>query len=287
VGPRRQTGARGWELTSRASWRLGVLKRRVRAYVRGVDERPPADPTNTQFLLHLSGYRWVAETFGPLRARRVLDVASGEGYGSGTLAAGGATVVGIDLDAVVVRRARGAYPGARFLRMDATRLAFRAESFDLAISQDTLEHIVDDAGFVAEVERVLTSDGVLVLFTPHALVHTRAPANPYHVREYSPESLRALLCAQFGSVRLFGRRPAARMSCAEAGLNDVRRWDPLGFRRFIVPPGVRHRLGSWILRCRGRAGLEMLSAADVEYREGVEDSGTLIAVCHKRVGLAG
>jgi len=31
----------------------------------------------------------------------------------------------------------------------------------------------------------------------------------------------------------------------------------------------------------------MLSAADVEYLEGVQDSGTLIAVCHKRVGPAG
>jgi len=267
--------------------RLGVLKRRLRACLRGVDERPPADPTNTQFLLHLSGYRWVAETFAPLRARRVLDVASGEGYGSGMLAADGATVVGIDLDAVVVRRARGAYPVARFLRMDAVRLAFRPECFDLVISQDTLEHIDDDARFVTEVERALARDGVLVLFTPHALVHTAAPANPYHVREYSAESLRALLRARFGSVRLFGRRPAARMSRVETGLNAVRRWDPLGLRRLVVPPGVRHRLGSWILRRQGSAGLEMLSAADVEYFEGVEDSGTLIAVCHKRVGPAG
>jgi len=262
--------------------RLSVLRRRLRACVRGVDERPPADPTNTQFLLHLSGYRWVAEKFGPLRARRVLDVASGEGYGSGTLAANGATVIGIDLDRVVVSRARGAYPGAHFFRMDAVRLAFRAESFDLVISQDTLEHIEDDAGFVAEVEQVLTRDGVLVLFTPHAPVHTETPANPYHVREYSAESLQALLGMRFGSVRLFGRRPAARMRGAETGLNAVRRWDLLGLRRLVVPPSVRHRLGSWILRRQGGAALETLSTADVEYFEGVEDSGTLIAVCRKR-----
>jgi SAM-dependent methyltransferase len=240
------------------------------------------DPTNTQFLVHLSGYRWVADTFGPLGARRVLDVASGEGYGSGMLAANGATVVGVDLDRVVVSRARGAYPGAHFFRMDAVRLGFRAETFDLVISQDTLEHIEDDAGFVAEVERVLARDGVLVLFTPHARVHTGTPANPYHVREYSAESLQALLGMRFGSVRLFGRRPAARMRGAERGLDAVRRWDLLGLRRLVVPPKVRHRLGSWILRRQGGAALETLSTADVEYCEGVADSGTLVAVCRKR-----
>lgn len=284
VGQGRRPAARSRERTSGVSRHLGVLTRRLRACVRGVHERPPADPTNTQFLLHLSGYRWVAETFGRPRARRVLDVASGEGYGSGLLAAEGATVVGVDLDAAVLRRARAAYPVARFLRMDAARLAFRDESFDLAVSQDTLEHIEDDAGFVTDVERVLTRDGVLVLFTPHAPVHTTAPANPYHVREYSAESLRALLGARFGSVRLFGRRPAVRMRGAERGLNSVRRWDPLGLRRLLVPPGVRHRLGSWILRRQGGAGLEALSTADVEYFEGVEDSDTLIAVCRKGLG---
>ena len=281
MGQEHQTSARSRDRTSGVSRHLGVLTLRLRARIRGVDERPPADPTNTQFLLHLSGYRWAAETFGPLRARQVLDVASGEGYGSGLLAASGATVVGVDLDAAVLSRARAAYPAARFLRMDAVRLALRDESFDLTVSQDTLEHIQDDTGFVADLERVLRRDGVLVLFTPHAPVHTLAPANPYHVREYSAESLRALLRPRFGSVRLFGRRPAARMRGAETGLNAVRRWDPLGLRRLLVPPGVRHRLGSWILRRRGGAGLETLSTTDVEYFEGVADSGTLIAVCRK------
>src|SRR5207245_2133089 len=93
---------------------VGSVASGSRRRIRGVDERPPADPTNTQFLLHLSGYRWAAETFGPLRARQVLDVASGEGYGSGLLAASGATVVGVDLDAAVLSRARAAYPAARF-----------------------------------------------------------------------------------------------------------------------------------------------------------------------------
>lgn len=258
---------------------LASVGRRLRARVAGVDERTPADQTNTQFLIHLSGYQWVADTFGPLAGRRVLDAAAGEGYGSGLLVDLGAEVVGIDLDLAAMRRARRAYPRAGFVSMDAARLAFRDGEFDVVVSQDTLEHVLDDRTFVHEMARVLAPDGLLVLFTPHAPQHTTTPANPYHLREYSQRSLIDLLAAGFSTIRLFGRRPGGRMRAAEAGLDSVRHWDPFGVRRWLVPSAVRHRLGSWVLRRRGREELETLGAADVEYFEGGEGSTTLIAVC--------
>ena len=44
-----------------------------------------------------------------VRGRRVLDIASGEGYGAAMLAATAARVVGIDLDPGAVRHARDTY----------------------------------------------------------------------------------------------------------------------------------------------------------------------------------
>ncbi len=263
---------------------LAALGRRLGARLRGVDERAPAEATNTQFVVQLSGYAWVARTLGPLRGRLVLDAASGEGYGAPVLAAAGARVVGIDLDRSAAVRAARAHPDARFLAMDAAALGLRADAFDLVVSQDTLEHVDDDTGFVAEMHRVLRPGGRLVVFTPHAPVHTLRPANPFHLREYSPSSLLALLDRRFEAIRIFGRRPAAALRRAESEMDRLRRYDPLGLRRLVVPRFVRHRVGSWVTRRRGGAALADFSAADVEYFEGAQDSGTLIAVAVKPGG---
>lgn len=264
----------------------GTLGQRLQARLRGVDERAPAAATNTQFLIQVSGYEWVAGTCGPLAGRLVLDAATGEGYGAGVLRQAGARVVGIDLDRAAVGRASRAHPGVRFVAMDAAILAFGADTFDLVVSQDTLEHVADDTGLVGETHRVLKPGGVFALFTPHAPQHTQTPANPFHLREYSPQSLLALLGRHFDEVRLFGRRPGPGMRAAEQGMDSVRRYDPFGLRRLLVPRFVRHRLGSFLLHRRGGAGLERLSATDVEYFEGVKGSGTLIAVCVKRGATA-
>lgn len=258
------------------------LARRLRARLRGAVERTPAVRTNTQHLVQLSGYRWVADTLGPLGGRRVLDVASGEGDGAAALAAAGAAVVGVDLDARALARAARACPAGRFVRMDAAALAFCDGAFDVIVSQDTLEHVADDHAFVHEAHRVLAPDGVLVLFTPHAPAHTESPANPWHVREYSADSLRALLGTRFAVTEFHGRRPAARMRAAEARMDRARRWDPLGLRRLLVPARLRHPLGSLLARRAAGTALEALGTADVDYFPGVEGSGTLIAVCRKR-----
>lgn len=258
------------------------LARGLWARLCGAVERTPAVRSNTQHLVQLSGYRWVVDTLGPLRGRRVLDVATGEGVGAAVLAGTGAAVAGVDLDARALARAARACPAGRFVRMDAAALAFCDGAFDVIVSQDTLEHVADDHAFVHEAHRVLTPDGGLVLFTPHAPAHTESPVNPWHVREYSADSLRALLEARFEVIGLHGRRPGARMRAVEARMDRARRWDPLGVRRLLVPVWLRHRLGSLVARRATGAPLEALTTADVDYFPGAEGSGTLIAVCRKR-----
>lgn len=80
------------------------------------------------------------------------------------------------------------------------------------VSFETVEHVEDDHGFVAELRRVIAEDGVLVLSTPNAQV-TRpvdgVPRNPYHIREYQPHELERLLSTAFRDVSLLGQRTSA------------------------------------------------------------------------------
>jgi SAM-dependent methyltransferase len=165
--------------------------------------------------------------------------------------------------------------------MDVAKLAFSSAIFDAVISQDTIEHVADDESFVAEAARVLIPGGTFIVFTPCRDVPTATPENPYHLREYSPESLSSLLHPHFTMVRLFGRRSSPVLRQLEATLDEVRRYDPLRLRA-LMPRSIRHRLGSLWLLGRGAKSLDQVSLEDVEYLEGPPPgSSTLIAICQR------
>ena len=244
-------------------------------------ERRSGCGTDTQYVVQQSGYTWALQQLKGGDRLRILDAACGTGFGTYALAQGASTAVGVDLapDAIDEARARYLAPGLFYLIMDVAKLAFRSATFDAVISQDTIEHLPDDKGFVAEAARVLSPGGIFIVFTPHREAHTNNPDNPYHLREYSPESLRDLLQLHFETVHLFGRRPAPALCRLEATLNEVRRYDPFGLRA-LVPRSFRHRLGSLWLINRGAKGLDQVSVEDVEYLEGAPSgSTTLIAIC--------
>jgi SAM-dependent methyltransferase len=140
-------------------------------------------------------------------------------------AAGAARVHAFDLSADAVAEARGrtaAYPNVTVEQSSGLDLPLGSESTDLFISLETIEHVDDDRGFVAEVARVLRPDGVFVCSTPNRIVSmpgkelTDRPWNRFHVREYSPAEYVALLGSYFEHVRLLGQniRPEWRVKLA-------------------------------------------------------------------------
>ena len=249
-----------------------------------VKERHDICSTDTQWVVQLSGYAWALQQLAGEDHREILDAACGTGFGTSVLARSATHAVGVDLSHDAIFAARTAHRAANlaFLVMDVARLAFSNGCFDAVISQDTIEHVLDDERFVTEVARILKSTGTFVVFTPYREVHTTRPENPYHLREYSPESLCKLLQANFSSVRLFGRRPSPSLKRVEGTLDEVRRYDPCGIR-LLVPRVFRHWLGSLWLGMRGEKVLNRVSVGDVEYVEGVpQGCTTLIAVCRVR-----
>ena len=105
---------------------------------------------------HLARYL-LAARLAP--GRRVLDAASGEGYGTAMLAASGAeNVIGVDVDAATVAHARGRY-GLDFRVGDVSELPFADGEFDLVVSFETIEHVADPEHALSEFARVLGDQG--------------------------------------------------------------------------------------------------------------------------------
>ncbi len=146
---------------------------------------------------HLARYLVAA----PLAAgKRVLDVACGEGYGTDMLARAGAThAVGVDIDAPAIARAQSRYAGD-FRCGEITQLPFGDGEFDLVVSFETIEHVADAEGALAEMTRVLAPDGALMISTPNT--HEYLVDNDFHEREFSHEEFVALLEQRFPAVRL-------------------------------------------------------------------------------------
>ena len=145
--------------------------------------------------------------------KRVLDVASGEGYGSALLAAVADSVVGVDVDPAAVAHAHAAYAARANLRFEvgsAAALPLLDCTVDVVVSFETIEHLPQamQPQMLAEIARVLTPAGVLVLSAPNPVEYSdaRAYRNPFHVHEPDRAELDAMLAIAFPMRRWFRQR---------------------------------------------------------------------------------
>jgi 2-polyprenyl-3-methyl-5-hydroxy-6-metoxy-1,4-benzoquinol methylase len=151
---------------------------------------------------HMARYWW-ATTFG--EGRRVLDAGCGIGYGAGLLKhAGAAEVVAVDLSEAVIEVARQEVPEGVVCEVaDVRSLPYPANSFDLAVCFEVIEHVDEQDRVLDELTRVLRPDGLLLISSPN---HDRyVPGNPHHRHEYVPSELREALESRFGAVRLLSQ----------------------------------------------------------------------------------
>ena len=143
--------------------------------------------------------------------RDVLDVASGEGYGSAQLAQVARSVVGVEYSEATARSAAENFPrdNLRFVQGDARALPLADASVDVAVSFETIEHFDGQEAFLAELRRVLRPDGLLIVSTPDRDIYSpsNAAPNEYHVRELSRLEFIALLRQRFSHIELLLQRP--------------------------------------------------------------------------------
>jgi GT2 family glycosyltransferase/SAM-dependent methyltransferase len=168
---------------------------------------------------HYHRYLWAAEL---VRGRRVLDVGSGEGFGSAILAGVAERVVGVELDATTVEHSRLNYvaPNLELRVGSALELEqLEAQAFDAVVMFELIEHVTDHERVLAGIEHVLAADGLLILSTPDRRMYTEATGvhNPFHEHELSEPELRELLAARFAHIELLGQRAVAgsRISALE------------------------------------------------------------------------
>lgn len=100
---------------------------------------------------------------------RILDLGAGTGWLASILASFGPTTA-VELSAAAVAAGRQKYPGVSFVEGNLFTAPIDTGGYDVVVSQEVIEHVHDQAGYLEIAARSLVSRGFLILTTPNAWV---------------------------------------------------------------------------------------------------------------------
>lgn len=157
---------------------------------------------------HLHRYAFASQF---VHGKDVLDLASGEGYGSYLLSKSANRVVGVEINRDAVAHARNTYIRCNLEFEEGNILDIPIEGeklFDVIVCFEALEHIEDHEQLLSEIKRLLKDDGLVIISTPNKYAYSDEPGynNPFHLRELYFHDFRQLLERYLSNMVFFGQR---------------------------------------------------------------------------------
>lgn len=171
----------------------------------------------------------------------LLELGCGEGRGVSLLAPLAKSYVGIDKIAAVVQGLCSTYPEYTFMDGVFPPFPFQDNQFDTIVTFQVIEHVKKDEEFIKEIHRVLKPGGCALITTPN--IKMTLSRNPWHIREYTAEELKALCDKYFKFVEMKGISGNEKVMTYHeenrASVNKIMRYDILN---------LQYRLPAAILR---------------------------------------
>lgn len=141
--------------------------------------------------------------------KRVLDIASGEGYGSALLAEDAVHVVGVDISKEAITHAQNAYRRSNLVFKIGTcaSIPLPDSSVDVVVSFETLEHHDQHVKMLQEIKRVVVPGGLCIISTPDRIIYSEQAnyKNPFHVKELSTAEFDEIIGSFFEKYEIFGQ----------------------------------------------------------------------------------
>lgn len=118
-----------------------------------------------QRLWHTGKLHAVISSIGRYQPANILDVGCASGWFLNEMAKQFplAECVGVDAYKPAIMYAQKKYKNIRFIVSDAHKLPFPNNTFDLVICTEVLEHVINPAGVMDEIKRVLKPKGIAVI----------------------------------------------------------------------------------------------------------------------------
>jgi ubiquinone/menaquinone biosynthesis C-methylase UbiE len=166
-------------------------------------ERLETNVFNEVAVEHLHRY---ALALSLVKDKEVVDLASGEGYGSNLLATVAKKVVGIDISNEAISHAKNKYSSdnLEFTVGSVEKIPVKSNSVDVFVSFETIEHHDKHEEMMLEIKRVLKKEGILIISSPDKLNYSEKTnqKNQYHIKELYTNEFQELLSKHFKNIQL-------------------------------------------------------------------------------------
>ena len=131
-----------------------------------------------------------------VKNKKVLDIASGEGYGSFLLSKQASFVYGVDIDEESIVEAKEKYQENNLIYLvgSTSNIPLEKNSIDVVVSFETIEHHNHHDQMFLEIKRVLKEDGILIMSSPDKKYYSDLTGliNKFHVKELYFEEFKSL-----------------------------------------------------------------------------------------------
>ncbi len=169
-----------------------------------VTELPGHGATKEQLAMMHTRYRFAAQLG---EGKDLLELACGPGIALGYLGQTARRVEGGDLDASLVEAAKKHYGSRLDVHViNAQELPYEDASFDVILLLEAIYYLPDPNRFVAEAQRVLRDDGVVMICSANCERQDFNPS-PYTHKYFSAGELQELLAAKGFGVEMYGGFP--------------------------------------------------------------------------------
>lgn len=152
-------------------------------------------------LMHIATYEYVKSFVAD---KKVLDFGCGSGYGTKILSETAESVIGVDISPEAIHFAKREYPSSNLEFMMSEEI--EDKKFDIITSFQVIEHVSNDSEYIINLKKLLNPKGILFISTPdkenRLFNHIQKPWNIFHLKEYSYNSLEALLKKHFRKVEV-------------------------------------------------------------------------------------
>lgn len=243
---------------------------------------PESRADNPIFQRHLFAYQQAM----PYINGQVLELGSGTGYGLQHLAPLATHYTALDKYAMPLETLP---ENVRFVQKNIPPFPFDDATFDVLVSFQVLEHIEEDAFFVAECARVLKPNGLVILTTPN--IKMSLTRNPWHVREYTPDELTGLMKSYFDDVSMLGifgeGNAMAYFEKNRRFVEKITRLDVFNLqyklpRRILqIPYDVLNRINRLALKKADTTLTETVTVSDFRLRPATETCFDLFCIARK------
>ena len=146
-----------------------------------------------------------------VKGKAVLDIACGSGFGTFLLAQEARGVSGVDVSAGAIEHAKNSFSrvNIKFEIGDALEYNYPQNYFDVVVSFQTIEHLINPQKFLVLLKNSLKDGGKIILATPNKKIvspFTKEPIGEFHKFEFYKDDLQTMFNKAGLNAEWYGQR---------------------------------------------------------------------------------